>query len=479
MKINHIPKSGFKLLLLLGFFLLLLPNRYLEAKGSSVYIDAIVISGNKHTDEKVILRELPFKKGDTISVTDIAKSLDEGEQLLMNTALFSRVLVNLKNWIAHSNKVTIEVSVSEAWYLYPIPEFELADRNFNVWWVEEDHSLKRVTYGLELTHLNLTGHKDRAQFHFNTGYTKLFSLQYIFPYINKSQKLGLDIYFSAEKNHEVNYITSGNKQLYFKDETKFIYQRRNAEIGWTYRPDIRLQHRFALAFNHKIIDKRIPQEYNSLFFANGDTDEYSFSASYWVKYDKRDNYAYPLDGYFWEAKLTKGGLGVWKDRNFLILALGYRRYFKPYERISLGIEARFKSQLIRNKPLSYQDTRAMGFSGTTLHGYEYYLVDGMDMGFLKTHVSYKILDNTMKFGKIMPIKAFRTVPVKVYLKWNTDTGYVNDPYDSGLNPLNQKLLLGYGPGVDFVFMYDVLLGFQYSRNHLGEGGFFVNISSSL
>jgi len=50
--------------------------------------------------------------------------------------------------------------VSERWYTFPEPQFELADRNFNVWWNEQDHDFDRTEYGVDLLCYNFTGNYD-------------------------------------------------------------------------------------------------------------------------------------------------------------------------------------------------------------------------------------------------------------------------------------------------------------------------------
>lgn len=88
-----------------------------------------MIIGNKKTKSSIILRELPFNRND--AVANIDSLLGRSKENLMNIGLFNFVDIN---YIKEDAKtVLIYINVSERWYLWPMPVFELADRNFNEW----------------------------------------------------------------------------------------------------------------------------------------------------------------------------------------------------------------------------------------------------------------------------------------------------------------------------------------------------------
>ena len=122
-----------------------------------VIVDSISIDSNVKTKERIIFRELKFKVGDTISLADLTKVVEESEFLLLNTGLFNNVKIYYKNWEATTNRVHFAIDLLETWFIYPVPIFELADRNFNVWWTDQGRSLDRVNIGLEFAHLNFSG----------------------------------------------------------------------------------------------------------------------------------------------------------------------------------------------------------------------------------------------------------------------------------------------------------------------------------
>ena len=68
------------------------------------------------------------------------------------------------------------------------------------------------------------------------------------------------------------------------------------------------------------------------------------------------------------------------------------------------------------------------------------------------------------------------LPIKTYLTFNFDTGYVNNPYEKENNKLSNRQLYGGGVGLDIIAYYNMTWRFEYSMNHLGEKGLFFNYS---
>jgi len=97
--------------------------------------------------------------------------------------LFEQVTV--QSVFLDSTQVVIKINVRERWYLFPIPYFRWVDRNFNQWWNEQNRSLDRVNYGINLRQSNVTGNNDKLNAAFITGYTQQFSFRYQIPFIDK------------------------------------------------------------------------------------------------------------------------------------------------------------------------------------------------------------------------------------------------------------------------------------------------------
>lgn len=99
-------------------------------------IGDIQLNGNKKTRDFIILREIPFKKGERIADQELNKPLELARQQIMNTLLF--VDVNVYVAAKKGNVLIINVDLKERWYFFPTPYFRLVDRNFNQWWVDQN-----------------------------------------------------------------------------------------------------------------------------------------------------------------------------------------------------------------------------------------------------------------------------------------------------------------------------------------------------
>ena len=156
-----------------------------------VCIKNLQVSGTKRTKIYIVYREIQFKKGDSVLLSDLYKELEQARAQVYNTTLFNEVKFEL---IAlDSANVNINVNVLERWYLYPVPQFKWVDRNFNEWYKTYKASLSRVNYGIKFVHYNLTGRRDQLRIYFINGYTKNVSLSYTAPYSNRALTEGFTI----------------------------------------------------------------------------------------------------------------------------------------------------------------------------------------------------------------------------------------------------------------------------------------------
>lgn len=428
----------------------------------------IDISGNKKTRESVILRELPFKSGDSYALSDLVKKFEVARKQLLNTALFHEVVVALKSF--EGNNVDIFIAVKERWYLFPVPYFKLVDRNINQWLVEQHAKLDRVNYGLKLIYNNATGRNDKLNVYLINGYTKQISFNYDRPYIDKTMKWGINIGMAIGNNREVNYNTIYNKQVFFKDTNNFVrsFFRSYAEL--TYRRAIKTRHRFGIGYTEEKVTDTIVK-LNPSYFTDG---RYKISYPefyYLMNYMDVDYNPYPLKGYIVELYFAKKGLNniinVWQ---FSAKASGSweianRTYFNA--RIAGSIKVPFSQP--------YFNQRLLGYSDFFMQGFEYYVVDGVAGGYGKAVLSREILNLNFHVKRKNDVIPYR-IPFRVYAKTFVNAGYAYSP-NPGLNTLNNRMLYSGGVGVDVITHYDFTLKFEWSFNLLGQNGLYLHRKS--
>ncbi len=439
----------------------------------SVIITEIEIEGSKKTRRGTILRELDFEIGDSIKVSELSNRLGKNQTLLLNTGLFYTTVLNVKNW-EEDYRVTIHIKVREAWYIYPIPIFELADRNFNVWWKQFNRSFKRVNYGLKGYYYNISGRRDVLKATIQLGYTQKYELEYVIPFVNKAKTIGLNTNFLFTRNKEVGYTTQENDVIFYRDDDKAMLRRFRYGAGMTYRPGLYQTHTIHSTYYHRIIADSI-QHLNPEFFISENQKQQFFALGYTYTWDRRDIKAYPLNGFLIEGSLTKEGLGIFNDRNVLFTESSWA-YFKSLgknKKYNISAITKGRYHFLRSKP-SYYNNKALGYEEDYIRGYEFYVLDGMDYAYLKTSIKYQIFSKTINWKKAMPLEAFRIMPFNIYLTVNSDFGYVNDPHYFENNPLANEWLIGGGVGIDFVLYVDKVIQLEYSINRLGEKGVYLH-----
>ena len=442
-----------------------------------VIIDTITLQGNRKTKPALILRELEFKPGDSLPADGLSETLERNRLRLMNLSLFSFSELRLDT-LPPGNRLALHFRFVEMWYLYPIPLFELADRNFNVWWSEFDRSLKRVNYGISWTHLNLSGHADILRINLNFGYSNRYEVVYERPWLNRRQTLGFRVATGFSRNHELAYVTRDNKQQFYVNPGKWQLTRYYANTTLHWRPKLLTTHSLTAEYHLNRVADSIATEVNPDYFLNGRTEQRHFSLIYRFLIDRRDIRPYPLSGWLTAVELRQNGL-LPRDDLHLFRATGeLKKYFSFSRRLSLETIVKGRFVLPRRKPPFYNN-QALGYGNDFVRGYEFFVMDGMDYGLLRSSFHIQLFNRTFNLGKYMPLQAFRTLPLKVYLSINNDTGYANDPYYGAGNPLSNRWLYGYGIGIDIIAYYDKVAKLEWSWKGPGGGGFYLNINTGI
>jgi outer membrane protein assembly factor BamA len=436
-----------------------------------VIIDSIHFIGHRKTRTSILFRELTFHAGDSLKQDELSKVLELNRLRLMNTGLFSWVKMNLKNW-NEKNHANLEVSVQEMWYIWPIPIFEIADRNFSVWWDEQNHSLSRTNYGLRTTYRNLTGRKDPIQFVMQSGYTSKYSLGYLLPALNRTQTLGMSLSTNYAFNRETSVETSGNKLKFFRDDRQKVIQSWGFGIGFSYRPKLLTVQGFSASYtNIEVADTVV--RYNPDYFLNGAKKQHFVSLNYSASYDNRDNRPYPHEGHYAYLAVSKNGVLRSDNVHNLFISAGFSHYLPLGNRWTLESIFRGRTNLMSAKQ-PYNFSRAIGYGSDVIRGYQYYVVDGKDFGILKNALHYKFIDTEFKLNQWIPMNSFKTLPMQIYTAAGFDVGKVNDIFQTWRNPFANQWLYGTGVAVNIVFYYNLVYQIEYNWNHKGERALFLN-----
>ncbi len=440
-------------------------NPAIAVPDSMITVGDIVISGNKRTKASIILREIPIRAGEKYNLEILVKKMDDARRQLLNTALFHSAIVAVKN--IDQNRVNITVDLRERWYLFPAPYLKPVDRNLNQWIVEQKASLSRVNYGAKLLYNNATGYNDKLRIFLISGYTRQFSFSYDRLYFDNKLKWGMNIGFAIGKNREVNYNTIHDKQVFLKDNNNYLrtYVSANAEL--TYRRAIKTRHRFGISFTSESVKDTI-LALNPAYYRSGQSKIHYPSLYYNMSYYDFDYIPYPTKGYGAHFSVIKKGfdkmMNAWE-----ITAKGSGSWhLSPHLFFNLNLYGgiRFPFQ----QP--YVNQRFFGYGDVFMQGYEYFVVDGVAGGYLKTTLTRELLNFNIRIPKKKG-KIAEYIPVRIFGKIYGDAGYVHNP-SPGNNFLSNKMLYSGGAGIDILTFYDVTFKLEYTFNQLGQNGLFLH-----
>jgi outer membrane protein assembly factor BamA len=436
----------------------------------SIQIDKVFIIGYKKTKEQIIRRELTLKDGQFISKPDLDQAIESDKRRLLNTQLFLTVdasVVELSGW-----KVDVIYRVTERWYFFPVPIFNLADRNFTEWWVNQNADLSRVEWGLKLRHFNFRGRREVLNLTAQFGYTKLFRFAYAFPYINKNQKLGMSFYGDYATNKNIAYKTLNHRQQFLDSET-MLRDRWRAGISFGYRPNFYSVHSFGLHYSGVNVSDTVIQE-NPNYFLNGAKNQQYFALSYDFKWDFRDFVSYPLTGAYFRLSVDQIGLGIFGDISIFSVNTKYSRYFDLGKKFYFGTSITGQFSTPENQP--YYNFSSIGTGNDFMRGFERNIIEGQHYIFQKNTLKREIFSFNADISNVLRWKEFNQMPFAAYFTVNFDHGYVrNYPVNTANKLLSDRYIFGGGLGIDFVTFYDFVMRWEYSMNIEGDRALYLNL----
>jgi len=432
---------------------------------SLILIADITVTGNKKTKPYIIEREIPFKQGDYIPRAQLDKKLLLAQQQVMNTALFTQVYVYIES--QQGNLVFINVDVKERWYIFPLPYFKLVDRNFNQWWVEQKAALDRVNYGIKFNFNNVTGRNDKMNVYLIGGYSRQVLLKYEQPFADKALKSGYSVLFNFSRQRELNYITEGNKQVFYK-QNEFVMQNIRAEAAYLYRPAVRTHHKFMVAYVRNNVSDTIlalnPHYFPTAAGNNVTYPEFAYS----IDYFNADYNAYPTRGFIADATVLKRGLTSEINLTQLQYTANYAVPLGPRMHIL------FQSAGVIKFPFDqpFYNLQLFGYGNGYLRGLEYYVMDGVAGIMGRATLHNQIFAVTLRTPPNSKKEVI--IPFRFYLKAGGDVGYVYSR-TPGNELLCNKLAYTGTFGLDVVIpSYDIVFKLNYSLNQLGQSGLFLH-----
>ncbi len=460
-----------KILFIAGFLCLVTGLFAQEEKGfhlsEQITVDSIFLSGNKYTKDKILYREMSVAPGQQIPADSLQEILLLNRRRLYTTALFTDVQVTADT--VDANHIHLHVAVKERWQILPEFTFQFADRNFNVWWTEQNRDIARSVIGLSLTHQNFRGNRERLGVATKFGYGREFALHYSKPFIDKKQQIGMGFEAGVYDNKELFYTTDSNKWKFIHHKDRPMIRRSWATVQLSYRPAYASTHYFRIGYKHNRVDDTI-LKLNPEYYLNGSNRLNYLELSYRLDYNKVDNWAYPMIGTKMVANIfTDIGFQGMEFYTYATLEAG--KYNRLASRWYSSFIGRAKLSFPSNQP--YISRQALGTKYEYVRGYELYVIDGYQYGLLRGNLKYELFHFSLRNIRF---KYLPVIPVRVYPKLFADGGYVWNP-TPGNSFLNNRALYSFGAGFDIFTAYDFKIRVEYAINHLGQKGLFLHFNA--
>lgn len=432
-----------------------------------ISIQKIIIIGNKKTRDKIILRELNIKTNQALSTDSLPALIEQNKLRLATLGLFTEIKISIDT--LNSSEITWNINVKERWFIIPEPVFQLADRNFNVWWVEQNKDIRRTIIGLTLRDKNFRGNLENLSITAQVGYTQKLIIDYFKPYLDKHQKHGAGISFGFAESQETFYSTDSNKLKFIKTKDNYIMRQYEGAVTYAYRPAYASKHFVKLGYKHYEIEDTIAK-LNPEYFENGSKQLSLLEFTYRFEMNKTDNWNYPLKGTKIIAQfIARTGIDAMSSQVLGTLEVG--KYYNPWNK--WYISSTFRGRLTGPEDQPYVFQSALGSKFDYVRGYEYYVIDGSHFGLVRFNLKRELLDVIVRNIRV---KYLPVIPIKIYPKIFADAGYVRNQY-AGNSFLNNRMLYAAGVGVDIFTAYDIKIRLEYAWNHLGQKGLFLHFNS--
>lgn len=445
-----------------------------QSSADSIIIKEVFLLGNKKTKGNIIMREMSLKKGFTLADTLLEAYLEEDKQRIYNTNLFNEV--EIQTLYTNEKELILLVKVSERWYIYPSFKFELADRNFNDWWVNQNRDLSRVNFGLKYQQYNFRGRRELLNLVFQVGFVRNFLIGWRIPYIEKSQKHGLAFTYSYKESRNVGFRTE-NHIRQFIGEDRILRRSTRSGITWRFRKSYYNVHRVQVTFDHKAVDDTVAL-INPNYFNGGASLQRNFDISYQFTRDLRNNNNYATRGSLFDFRAEKTGLGVFNELDLFDITVGYTKYFDLGNKFSAATGLTAYSSWPRNQP--YESYLGLGFDQKLVRGFEQDLIEGPRYILYKSTLRRQLFKFTRSLGKFMPLEQFRKIPFAFYAKVFFDAGYVeNYPQYEISQRLSNQYLQSVGVGLDIVTIHDLVSRFEWSLNSENQVRFAFSAKADL
>jgi len=381
-------------------------------------IDSIRISGNKITETYIILEELTFDKGDTVS----QKELDFNRERIYSLGIFTRVELKTES---NGPASDIIIQVEESWYIWPIPFVDFKDKDFS-----------KIVFGIDLSVNNFRGRNESLGFRFAAGYDTEFKIRYNMPYLLKKEKVFMNL--------ELSYSKSTNRSVIARNilGKEFDQKVGIAQIAVGKRFDL---YDYFTAFGG-LQYFETPEYIESISLRENERIDRVYYLGLQYLFDSRDLAQFPMQGRWGLINFVSKGLSINKV-NYNILSADFKQFLPVIG--DLNLKWRIASRHAFGNVIPYYEYSFLGLSDR-VRGHYFEKKEGHTMIISSVELRHPILKelNVQFDFPILPKELF-TYRIAIYAQLFADAGltkFRGEPFT--INSLQK----GWGFGFTFLVL---------------------------
>lgn len=410
-----------------------------------IKIDSIKIKGNNKTKDFIILRELTFKEGDTLTTAKAEYNRDR----VYSIALFGNVEIIP---FQYSDHVTAYIIVEESWYIWPIPFAELKDKDW-----------KKLSYGLDLLVKNFFGNNERFRARISLGYDPSYYLSYSNPVIDNSNKY----LFNSEFNYSK--IQNRSKKAEYLAGKSFDQKFISTQIGLGKRISLYQYANITAGFSYI----ETPFYLNRISASNDRIDRmFYFGLGY--TYDTRDLAQFPKKGLLYSGNLAIKGLAI-NQINYQILNFDIRAYKELITDIYGKVRLTTRNLIGSNIP--YYDYSYLGY-GERVRGNSHKIEEGENYYLFSIETFTPIIKEFRVSFDWVPLlpKELLIYKVALYAQAFGDAGLIYN-YNEHIN--FGKTERGYGAGLTLLILPYDMMRVEFAVNEFRNSELLVELGISF
>lgn len=445
-------------------------------KTDSVTIRTITVCGNHRTKSKIILQELPVKENSSIAIKDTARIKVACQTNLIKTSLFN--FVDVAWGKIDGPYIDLIIALQERWYLIPRLKIKTEEENINAW--AEQMNFGHLSAMLSFTDENFRGAREQLTLMGSVGFNQSLGIKYLRPSIFGISTLGGGAEIIYTSNKEALSGLFDYKPQYYISPSEPLISNIQASALIYFRPSLPIDELLSISYVQTHLNDTL-HWINRTYYSEKSMKLLKISSK--LKFDYRDNKAYPLKGSYCDLILEKAF-----DLNSKVNPVDYGmmtvngRWFGKLGKksfVALGGVFAVSSPNEYRYPFGLR----IGQSGLEIRSFEQIQIPVKTLAIGRATVKYQLLKKDKQAIHFLNNPKFALIHYAVYATLFADGAYVElqreANYWQSLH-LDSHWLNTLGCGLDFSTYYDLVIRTEYSYNFAFQKQyFFVHFKAAI